>query len=189
MPAPELQLDTTGPADEHHDEDKGPRITFGRVIVGLIVLASFAVWGYAYSGRADRVAPDTYDDPTFAVLAEPICADAKAAVEALPNALDAVDNIERADQIRDANAIYTTMLNQLAEEMTGTDRDRGITELWINRWRLLLSDRSDYADRLQADPQAIFYLSAEAGRRPERSITYVADTNLMFSCGAPTDVG
>ncbi len=165
------------------------RFTPGRVMLAVLVLASFGVWGYAYSGFADRVAPDTFDDPAFALRAEPVCDATFARIEALPQAFEATTSEDRAATIRKANEELARMLDDLETMVTGTERDRGITNLWLDRWRILLADRVDYADRLATDPNALFYVSAEAGRRAERSISYVADTNRMPSCGAPEDVG
>lgn len=164
-------------------------LTFGRVLVALLVLGSFGVWVYAYSGYADREAPDTLDDPSFGAQAEPICAAARAEVGELPNALEAADQFERANQIRAASQVYRDMVDALESEVPTGERDRGIIELWLERWRIILDDRDNYAGRLEEDPEAVFYLSADAGRRAERSLSYIADTNDMPSCGAPDDVG
>ena len=166
-----------------------PGWSVGRVVLALVVLASFGVWVYAYSGLADRRAPDTFDDNTFVARAEAICAATQIELEALPNALEAADEHERADQIRVSTQVYRDMVDRLALEITGSERDVGIIELWLERWRIILNDRDAYADRLDVDPNAFFYLSSDAGRRAERSLTYVADTNGMYSCGAPEDVG
>lgn len=170
-----------------------PRVTFGRVLLAVFVLATFAVWIYAYSGQADRVAPDTLDDASFAVVAEDICSAAVDDIDQMPNALDAVDGPDRANQIRMINERYSLMLDELGEELASDPRrsvrDTGIVQLWLDRWRVIVSDRYGYADRLEADPDALFYLSADAGRRAERSLSYVADTNAMSSCGAPGDLG
>ena len=164
----------------------------GKVALAMVVVASFGLWIYAYSGFADRTPPDTFDDSTFAVKAEPICAAAKARYLLIPNALAADDQYERATQIRQANVILDDMLTQLeaeAEAMPGTERDRGIAALWLDRWRILLGDRADFAERVAQDPAAMFYISEEAGFRAEKSIDYVANTNDMPSCTLPSDVG
>ncbi len=191
---------------EQLDHDETPGRTFaggtviegwngwspGKVVMVAILVASFGLWVYAYSGFADRRAPDTFDDASFAADAEIICAEAKIRYDELPNSLRAVDHHARAEQIREANVVLDDMLILLEREastMTGTERDRGIASLWLNRWRILLSDRADYAERLDQDPAALFFISEEAGFRAEKSIDYVANTNDMPSCTLPTDVG
>ncbi len=164
----------------------------GKVLMVAVLVASFGLWVYAYSGFADRRAPDTFDDSSFALDAEIICAEAKVRYDELPNSLRAVDHHARADQIRLANLVLDDMVASLegkASTMTGTERDRGIVSLWLNRWQILLSDRADYAERLDQDPAALFFISEEAGFRAEKSIDYVANTNKMPSCTLPTDVG
>ncbi|MFT7598520.1 MAG: hypothetical protein ACI8TP_001441 [Acidimicrobiales bacterium] len=180
---------TEAPGEIVEFEGIDARLTPGRFILGVVVLASFVVWIYAYSGRADRDAPDTLDDSSYATAAEPICAAAVADIERLPNALDAVDEADRANQIRILNVRYLAMVEALDALPAESERDRGIVDLWLDRWRVILGDRESYADRLESDPEALFYLSADAGRRAERSLSYIADTNLMPSCGAPGDLG
>lgn len=168
--------------------------TPGKVLLAVLVGLSFLVWVYAYSGRADRVPLDTLDDPSYSVAAEAICVESKDALADVPGAHQAETHRERADQIRQADAILSDMLSQLrsladAPEVKVSERDRGIIDLWLDRWDTILADREDFADRIDEDPKAVFYISAEAGRRAEASIDYVADVNRMPSCGAPTDVG
>ena len=97
--------------------------SLGKTAVGILVLGSFGIWGYAYSGLADRDAPDTLDDPRFAAQAEAVCAETMVRFEALPNAEDARDNRDRADQIRRRNAVLYEMIGRLDRFVDGTDRD------------------------------------------------------------------
>jgi hypothetical protein len=159
------------------------------IVLAVLLVASFGLWVYAYSGMAGRTPPDTFDDPAFARRAEGICADSMARYALLPNALSADDGRERAEQIRVANVILVDMIDRLEAEVTGTERDRGIALLWLDRWRILIADRADFADRIEADPMAVFYISREAGFRAEKSIDYIANNNAMPSCTLPADVG
>ncbi len=182
------------PVDWLEDEPRRSRLTFSKVMVGAIVVASFGVWAYAYSGQAGRTAPDTLASPTFSALAEPTCAAAMAELDALPNALDAEDNRERADQIALANNVLSTMVDDLEAHMddpsvTLDDRDRGITSRWIADWRTYIADRTDYGNRLAEDPTAVLYVSAVNGERLEKRIPRFANTNRMSSCITPSDVG
>ncbi len=170
------------------------RWTPPRVLAVAVLVATFGVWIYAYSGLAARDAPDTMDDPSYAALAEPICAEAKDELAGLPGALEATSPQERADQIRKADLVLDRMVSELEDlnepdVVPGTERDKNIVRVWLERWRVLIADREDYADRIAEDPNAQFYISAEAGRRAEKSIAYVAETNHMPSCTLPNDVG
>lgn len=160
------------------------------LLATLALLASFGVWGYAYSGAADRPPPDLLSDRTFADRAEEICAAALVDIDALPNALDADDGAERADQVRVATARFEAMVADLQAMVGGNDRDLEIETGWLVDWRLLVEDRYRYADAIETDPDAQFYLTDTGiGERLDRRITRMADTNEMYSCAAPEDVG
>ncbi|MGI9613008.1 MAG: hypothetical protein ACR2QO_08875 [Acidimicrobiales bacterium] len=180
----------------HLDEDRtgaaaggGLRVV-GKVLAGLVIAASFAVWGYAYSGLADRDTPDLLDEQAFATSAETICAATVAELDELPGALDAVDGRDRAQQLRTSTARYEEMLTGLDREVAGTDRDVEITRAWLADWRVLIGDRYRYADEIEVDENAQFLVTdTGVGERLERRVTRFANTNSMPSCIAPTDVG
>ncbi len=179
------------------DGDGAPRrtVTPGRIALAIVVLASFGVWGYGFSGLADRTAPDTLADPSFGELADPLCAAANETVDSMPDALDADDNVERADQVRTNTEVYAVMVDDLEGLLddplvTLNDRDAEITFEWLQDWRRFLADRLDYADRLATDPDAVFYVAASSGgERLERRITRFASTNEISNCVTPADVG
>lgn len=173
-------------------ESRGPlsplQILF-RLVAGLVIAASFAVWIYAYSGLAKRDTPDLLANRELAETAEGICSTALADVDAMPNALDAIDGEERATQIRQATARFELMLNDLDALTTTDERDERIFRGWLSDWRVILADRLAYADRIAADPDATFYISdIGVAERLDKRLTRFANTNLMVSCGAPTDV-
>ncbi|MEZ5379739.1 MAG: hypothetical protein R2733_24815 [Acidimicrobiales bacterium] len=163
--------------------------SFTKVAMSVTVVASFGLWGYALSGKAARVAPDTFDDPAFAASLESVCSEAMTTFDALPNAEVAEDNVERAVQITDRNAVLIAMIDDLEAVPATTDRDAGLAGEWLADWRTYVSERQDYADRFAEDATAVAYFSAVGGERIEKRITRLADTNLMFSCETPTDVG
>ncbi len=177
------------------EAERGPKFTPGRLALGVLVAGSFAVWGYGFSGLASRTAPDTLGDPSFLAVAEPACAAANDIVAGLPNALDADDSAERAQQVRANTAVYSDLVIELDgflddPRVVLNDRDTGITQEWLQDWRSFLADRLDYADRLADDPQAVFYVAASSGgERLERRITRFAVTNELLSCVTPQDVG
>ena len=161
-----------------------------RAIAGLAIAASFAVWVYAYSGFADRETPDLIGDRALAANAEEICAAALQDVDAMPNALDAVDGADRASQIRLTTARFEQMVTDLEGLSLFDERDARIFGGWLGDWRVMLGDRLTYADSIEADPEAQFYVSDIGVReRLDKRLTRFANTNLMTSCAAPTDVG
>lgn len=153
------------------------------------LLGSFGVWGYAYSGRAGRTAPDTLDERAFAEEAEPICAAAFEVFDELPNAEVATSPQDRAVQVRNRNVVLLNMVSDLESTTQGSDRDQAMITEWLDDWRLFISDREDYANRIAEDENAQFYLSDGGGERLERRITRFANTNNMHSCVTPFDVG
>lgn len=176
-------------------ESSGPTFTPGRIALGLVVAASFGVWGYGFSGMASRTAPDTLANSSFQVLADPACAAANETVEAMPDALDAEDHVDRSLQVVNNTAVYADLVDDLEvlldDPAVDLDaRDTEITLEWLADWRQFLADRLDYADRLAEDPDAVFYVAASSGgERLERRITRFAETNELYSCVTPSDVG
>ncbi len=163
------------------------KITLKGLALAAIILVSFAPWIYRWSGQADRPFPDTLDVPAFGIAADPICA---AAMEELPDALRAQDNIDRARQLREGTARLQVMVDDLSNEVTGTERDVRITNLWLEDWEILLGDRLAYADRLEEDEFAFFYVTQLEGKeRLEKRISRFALTNKILSCVSPGDVG
>jgi hypothetical protein len=171
------------------DQERPIRITPGRVLLGIVVLASFGIWAYAYSGAADRPPPDLFDDPTVAAAAEPRCALARDQLAQLEPAYLAADNVARADTIDQSNGILTAMVADLRQLDPAGDRDRQILDGWLTDWETYLGDRDDYARRLRQDPGARFYQSDVANEMLDRRLSRLADTNQMPSCGNPGDVG
>ncbi len=188
MPANEARPDV---ADEDRQIGaRSPLTVLFRVVAGLVVAASFAVWVYAYSGQAERDTPDLLADRALAAEAEAICASAVADVEALPGALDAVDGPDRANQIRRSTDRYDAMVAALEQLRTDDERDGRIFAGWLADWRVLLGDRLRYADAIEVDPNAQFLVSdIGVSERLDRRVTRFANTNAMVSCAAPTDVG
>ncbi len=176
------------------DEPAGrPRITPFRILVAIVVLGSFAIWGYAFF--ADHEVADRLTNPEFAARAEPVCAAAMTELEALPNALDAIDHVDRANQVVAASDVLARMADDLdailvQPDLVLDDRDREISTEWVGDWRLYLADRYDYAERLAVEPEAVFFVRASSeGERLERRITRFTITNEMVSCATPGDVG
>lgn len=161
-----------------------------RALAGTIIIASFGVWVYAYSGQADRPPPDLLADTELAARAEAICLAAVTDVDGLPSATEAADGPERGEQIRRSTSRFEAMVSDLERLRVDDPEDRIIMTGWLGDWRTLLDDRLRYADAITADPDAVFLqTNVAAGERLDRRLTRVADTNRMSSCATPTDVG
>ena len=178
----------TDPADD--DADAGRRgWTVGRVAAVVVVLAIVLMWIYAFSGVAAKDPPDQLDDPAFASAAEPVCAATMDELEALPSARDAASPEERAQTVRDANALLATMVDDLdAIAPDGGDRDDRITGLWLADWRTHLEDRAAYADALAAGSTDAPQFTARGGRSITATIDNFAKVNDMASCASPLDL-
>lgn len=92
-------------------------------------------------------------------------------------------------QVRNRNVVLLSMVSDLESATQGSDRDQAMIAEWLDDWRLFISDREDYANRIAEDENAQFYLSDGGGERLERRITRFANTNNMYSCVTPFDVG
>ncbi len=168
---------------------RSPKGLFRAAGVGL-AMSTFGVWGYAYSGQADRPTPDLLADIAFPAAAEPICATASAEIAAMPQALDATDNIDRAGQVRASTARFEQMIDELEAVMSGTPRDLAIERAWLDDWRVVVADRYRYADAVTENPAAPFYMTdTGVNERLDRRVTRLATTNQMLSCSYPEDVG
>lgn len=187
MTRPAEQANGSGPRSE-----PGRSVVSGllRALAGLVIIASFGVWVYAYSGRADRPPPDLLVDTDLAAQAEAICLAAVTEVDALPSATEAADGPERGEQIRRSTSRFEAMITDLEGLRVDDPNDRIIMTGWLGDWRTLLDDRLRYADAISEDPDAVFLqTNVAADERLDRRLTRVADTNRMSSCATPTDVG
>jgi hypothetical protein len=165
-------------------------LTPGRTVIAVVVVGLVAMWAYVVylavgPGRADPL--DRLDNPTFAAAAEPRCAAALSAVEALPSAAEVASATERADVLDRANAELAAMLDDL-EGLAPDGEDGQMVLRWLADWRTYLDDRSEYADRLRVDPGAQLLVTAKAGRHITRPIDGFAADNRMPSCATPPDV-
>ncbi len=195
-PDPVSPTTLTRPDDRANQHGVGPepgRSAISLVLKGLgalVVIASFGVWVYAYSGQADRPPPDLLVDTELATRAEAICLAAVTDVDAMPSATEAADGPERGDQIRLSTGRFESMITELERLRVDDPQDRIIMTGWLGDWRTLLDDRLRYADAISEDPDAVFLQTNVApGERLDRRLTRVADTNRMSSCATPTDVG
>ncbi len=191
MSSPSSTLDAPPPGTDR------PRAPWYRSPTGLlkalgiaVAMSSFGVWGYAYSGRADRPTPDLLADRAFPEAGEQICATALADLSALPQALDATDNLDRAEQVRTSTARFGQMVDELEAAVSGSPRDVAIEKAWIADWRVVIADRYRYADAVADNPAAPFYMTdTGVNERLDRRVTRLANTNRMPSCIYPEDVG
>lgn len=163
------------------------------VAIVVVVAALVAMWAYVLylafgPGRQPPI--DRLSDPAFAEVAEPRCAAALAAVDALPPAFESPDAASRADVIDEANGIYAAMLEELAAAADLAPADeRWRVEAWLDDWNTHLGDREHYAEALRTDPRARLLVSEKPGegRHITGWIDEFAKANRMPSCASPLD--
>jgi hypothetical protein len=169
---------------------RGSRI--GRLLVGVAVAGMVAMWLYVLylalgPGRQDPI--DRLDDPAFARLAEPRCAEALATIADLPAPQESASPAQRSETVTAANATLAAMLEDL-RAVTPTGEDGRYVREWLDDWRLYLSNREQYAESVRTDPDAGFLVSVKPGESRQVSIWIdeFAKANRMPSCQVPSDV-
>lgn len=162
-----------------------------RILAVVAALAMALFWIWILAGGPRKANPDRLDDRAYASQAEQRCQVLLRELKALPQA-QAIDSAtERADVLDRATAMATSTVDDLEAAAPRTGDDRVRLEGWLGDWRQYLGDRTDFATRLRADPDARFFVSEnERLRDPvDKTIEVFADVNDMPSCATPGDVG
>ena len=102
----------------------------------------------------------------------------------LPQARNAVDMADRADQIEASTAVLAAMTADLAASAPDGD-DGELVGLWLGSWEVYLGDRLAHADALRAGEDRQFRVSVERGEGVDALLDAFADRNRMPSCGDP----
>ena len=159
--------------------------------VGIALVVLFAVfWIGATIWFFGDGNPDRLEDREWVTNAEARCAQARDELELLPQARDAEDMADRADQIEASTAVLTRMRADLAVSAPEGD-DGELVALWLGSWEVYLGDRLAHADALRAgeDRQFRVTVDPERGDGVDALLDAFADRNRMPSCGDPLDIG
>lgn len=185
MAAPEI--DSTEVADR--PTRKLWRVAVRVGLIAIVVLL-VAMWAGIFLGFFDKTAPGTLDDDAFPTQATPVCAAAKARIDALPKAFESPDNVARAEVVAQSNVMLRDMVAQLAAFAPTQDRDGQMTQEWLGDWSTYIGDREDYVSRLRTDPTARFYESTKssATEQVSKPISRFAYVNDMDPCDTPQDM-
>jgi hypothetical protein len=160
-----------------------------RVLAVVVAVGIAGLWAYALWGPVQRTPQGRLDTATFPGVAEPICAEALAAIDALPPAYESRDAAVRADVVDDANDALAVMLDRLeAVAPPTTDDDGRMIDEWLGDWRTFLGDRERYVEALAADPAARLLVSEKDRRQVTEPIDYFATVNDMPACATPGDL-
>ncbi len=166
----------------------GRRITWARAGVATVIIGTLALWLYAFLWPQPLFG--RLEDTTFPTAAEPVCAEARAAIDALPRAEQARDNVDRADTLDTANAKLDTMLTRLEALPRGNDKAARSVGEWLDDWRQYLTDRKAYAAQLRSDRTTRFTVTQSQRDKAQitQSVDRFANVNRMGSCATPVDV-
>ncbi|WP_420619620.1 hypothetical protein [Candidatus Poriferisocius sp.] len=157
--------------------------------IGIAVLVLFAVfWIGATIWFFGDKNPDRLEDREWVADAEARCAEARDELDRLPQARNAVDMADRADQIEASTAVLAKMTEDLAESAPEGD-DGELVGLWLESWEVYLGDRLAHADALRAGEDRQFRVSVDRGEGVDALLDAFADRNRMPSCGDPLDIG
>lgn len=181
-----------------HPELTQPRgITAGKVGVAVIVAAMLAMWAWIYI-YAPRDNPDRFTTSAYAEAAEPICAAAQEAIDALPPGRDANTPQERAEAVRDGTEITARLIDDLKSlrPLLEDPNDLRILDSWFEDWEDgYLVDRWDHVERLESatpetDDRDLAFIIQErvSGGFYTRRIDGLANVNDMKSCHVPGDI-
>ncbi len=157
--------------------------------VGIAVVALFAVfWIGATIWFFGDGNPDRLQNREWVADAEARCAEARDALDRMPQARDAVSMDERAGQIETSTAVLAEMTADLAASAPGGE-DGKLVGLWLGSWETYLNDRLAHAEALRAGEDRQFRVSVERGEGVDALLDAFADRNRMPSCGDPLDIG
>ncbi len=176
----------------------------GRSLGGLFVAASFVFWAWAFSPWARTENPARLDDRDFARWADQRCAEAQAALAAVPTARQAASRAERADQVDrgtdEIEALVETLRRRAGASLTELTEGKGPPDAslvadWLDDWDVYVSDRRSHSDRLRTadedipDRELRFLLvdMTEGSTYTERMDGF-SRLNNMDNCQVPGDV-
>ncbi len=155
----------------------------------VLVIAAFWIVVWIWTLRADPARPPGFlDDRAFPAAAEPICAEAVTAVEALGSAA-AVDSIEeRADLVDAQDDILRDLVVDLRALPRPTGEPGAWVAEWLDDWDVHIGDRERWAARLHEGSDPPFVETAKGNDQVSEAVDYFAETNEMPSCMTYNDV-
>ncbi len=176
----------------------------GRWLAGVFVVGSFVFWAWAFSPWARSENPARLDDRDFAQWADQRCAQAQAAIAALPTARQAASRAERADQVDQGTDAVEMLVDDLRQRANASltasteadgPPDASLVRDWLADWDVYVSDRRSHSDRLRTasddtpDRELRFLLvdMTEGSTYTERMDGF-ARLNNMDNCQIPGDI-
>ena len=159
--------------------------------IGISAIVLFAVfWIGATIWFFGNDNPDRLDDREWVAEAEARCAETRDELDRLPQAREAANMVDRAEQIEASTAVLAEMTADLAASAPGGG-DGELVALWLESWRVYLGDRQAHADALRAGEDRQFRVTVDPDRGDgvDALLDAFAGRNRMPSCGDPLDIG
>jgi hypothetical protein len=165
--------------------------SIGRVLAVIAALTMIAFWAWIFAGGPRKANPDRLEDRAWVETAVARCDQMLEQFEQLPTAAESETPAERSQQLTAANALLTSMIDDLERTAPTGERDREVLDPWFADWRTLLADRATFAAAVENDPAAVFHPTenTDLGRGVDETVKIFADVNDMPECRPTTDVG
>lgn len=171
------------------------RLGLVTVVVGCLLMA--AMWGY-YLFVADDTGVYQLQDRTWRETAAPICAAATIDRLQLVDTSQGFITDPTDEQMRQRAELVdrsTDVLERMVDDITAipvdNDRDRQVLEVFEANYRLVISDRRRYAERLRSGDSSPFNETVVAGGPVSNVVTdFTAGVkgNAVQECSPPYDL-
>ena len=147
----------------------------------IALLLVFWVWALFF---ASKEAINKVGDTAWAARAEGICVDYDVQLRAIE--VQRVANLSaRADLVDESTALLGLMLDDIVTVMPTDEKGQAIVPDWEAEYRILLEDRSRYADVLRSGKNAPFTETAVGGVPITERIEKFTLDNEMPTCAPP----
>ena len=154
-----------------------------RILLGLGAAAFIAFWVWALF-LIDKTSVNKIDDRAWAARGEEICAPVKTALREL-DLKASPDIARRAELVQQSTDMLSGMLDDLEAVRPTDDKGRAIVPDWIRDYRILLTNRYEYAAQLKAGDDGPFFETAVEGVPITERLGTFAGDNEMPSCAPP----
>lgn len=147
----------------------------------IALLLVFWVWALLF---ASKEAINKVDDTAWAARAEAICVEYDAELQTI-EVQRVADLTARADLVVESTDLLSRMLDEIVAVMPTDEKGQAIVPDWEAEYRILLADRSRYADVLRSGENARFTETAVDGVPITERIEKFTLDNEMPTCAPP----
>lgn len=155
------------------------------VVLGIIVLAIFSMWVYAF-GFAPRDGVNPVKDPAWTEGARAACVNATAKLEPLKFTRKIESDADLADfaaNLDPAFVVLDQMLDEIEALPRTSERAQVIVPQWVAEYRRWVQDLRDWGAQLKAGNRAPMSVSKTEGNIPiDERINTFATENRIKDC-------